>query len=88
MSVKNCLFLEVSREQYDAAFDATTIPYLKEIGIYNKDYISAEYKLLKKDCVSFVIKVARALEPSGLKVPSRRQNLTPKEFIDALKASN
>jgi hypothetical protein len=89
MSVGQCLFVAVSKEQYEQAFNITAIPLLTALGLYSTKYgVLAEYRLLANDCVSFAQRIANALAPHGLKVPSRVAYPTPMGFIEEMIASN
>ena len=44
-----------------------------------------EYKLLQKDCVSFVAEVAKIV---GLKIPDRKKALLPQDFIQKISKLN
>lgn len=83
-----CLTVAVDREAYERAVAAAR-PTLTAIGLSDGVAAAAEsYALNDNDCVDYAMRVAKALEPAGLKVPARAATDLPADYIAKMKASN
>jgi hypothetical protein len=86
---ENCLVVLVNKAAYDQAYDMT------------KDYLSGQapsfsgniktllaYRLGAEDCVTFVTRTLKTLEPLGIKVPVRKSTELPLVYIRRVIESN
>ncbi|MDN8618923.1 hypothetical protein [Variovorax ginsengisoli] len=83
-----CLTVKVDREVYERAVAAAR-PTLTAIGLPDGVAAAAEsYALNDNDCVDYAMRVAKAVELVGLKVPARAAMDLPADYIAKLKAAN
>ena len=81
-SMQSCLMVKVNKADYEAAFNLTKNP-LEQIGIFtSKTFVVLQaYKLGSEDCMSFMINVAKVLEPRGINVPTRYKTEFPMDYM-------
>lgn len=88
-SVKQaCLTVKVDRAVFQNAVSAAQ-PTLSKLGFPATVASSMErYSLGSNDCITFAERVATAIKPAGLTVPTRSPVDTPASWINKLIASN
>ena len=83
-----CLTVKVDRETYERAVGAAR-PTLTAIGLPDGVAAAAEsYALNGNDCIDYAMRVAKAMEPAGLRVPARSAKDLPADYIAKVKAAN
>ncbi len=85
---QSCLVVKVNKSDYDKSFLLTVDP-LKQMKITSSEnHVIEAYKLGSKDCIGFMIEVAKILELKGFKIPNRKTGDLPLAYIERLISSN